>query len=66
MEGMSVINLPRILEIYLFCSPAMDGNFRCLPKEGGYEDQDYDTMIFFKLIEERVRDIRRRKEKKDA
>lgn len=64
MEGMSVSNPPKILETYLFCSPAMDGNFRCLPKAGGYYDQDVSDLQFFKIIEERIRDIRKRQEKK--
>ena len=66
MAGMSVAELPKILETYLFCSPAMDGNFRCLPKAGGYYDQDVSDMLFFKIIEERVRNIRKRQEKKNA
>ena len=61
MAGLSVSNPPRILETYLFCSPAMDGNFRCLPRVGGYYDQDFSDLQFFRIIEERVKDINKRK-----
>ena len=43
----------------------MDGNFRCLPKLGGYLEQDCSDMAFFRLIEERVNDIKRRKKNEE-
>ena len=66
MAGFSVSNPPRILETYLFCCPAMDGNFRCLPKLGGCDEQDYDVITFFKLIEGRITDIRKRNAPKEV
>jgi len=48
---------PRILETYLFCK-----EFRCLPHAGGYYDQNYSDMLYFKLIEGRVGEIRRRED----
>lgn len=46
---------PRILKTYLFCA-----TFKCLPKAGGYYDQDYTDMQGFMLIEERLSNIRGR------
>lgn len=63
MAGLPVKDIPRILETYLFCCPALDGKFRCLPKAGGYYDQDYEDMLWFRVIEQRVNEIRRRKSK---
>lgn len=61
MAGLQVENPPRILETYLFCCPNLDSNLRCLPKAGGYYDQDYVDMKWFMLIESRIREIRARK-----
>ena len=61
MHGMAVENIPRILQTYLFCSPALDGQFRCLPRSGGYYDQDHIDMVGFSIIEKRIADYRRRK-----
>jgi len=61
MKGFAVENLPRILRTYLFCCPALDGNLRCLPRAGGYYDQDHVDMLGFKVIEDRVNNIRQRK-----
>ncbi len=38
----------------MFCSPALDGTFRCLPSEGGYLDQEFFLMQYFKVIEARI------------
>lgn len=66
MGGFAVTNPSRILETYLFCCPAMDGNFRCLPKLGGYLEQDNSDMVFFRLIEDRISDIQKRKKLKEG
>ena len=62
--GFAVENCPRILETYLFCCPALDGNFRCLPKAGGFYDQDYADILGFRLIEQRLAQIASRKAKR--
>ena len=66
MAGFAVSDVPRILETYLFCCPAMDGNFRCLPKLGGYLEQDVSDITFFKLIENRITDINKRNKLKES
>lgn len=63
--GFPAEDIPRILETYLFCSPSLDGNFRCLPKAGGYYDQDHIDMLGFKVIEERIADYQRRQSKRE-
>jgi len=61
---MKVKRLPKPLITYLFCSPSLDGNLRCLPREGGYYDQDYIDILNFQIIERRIVDWQRRQEKK--
>jgi hypothetical protein len=57
--------LPRPLVTYLFCSPGLDRELRCLPKEGGYLDQDYLDMYYFRIIEERIGNWQARQAAKD-
>ena len=59
MTGVSVAisELPRVLRLYLLCSPKLDLNYRCLPRAGGLLDQDYETMAGFSVIEARVSEI---------
>ena len=59
--GQTVENPPRILQLYLFCSPSLDGRFRCLPQVGGYYDQDHVDMVGFKIIERKLAEINRDK-----
>lgn len=61
LSGLPIKDCPRILQTYLFCCPGLDGNLRCLPKAGGYYDQDYTDMVFFSLIEQRIAEHRKRK-----
>lgn len=61
-DGNPRYTVPSILRAYIFCSPALDGNFRCLPRQGGYMDQLYVDMIFFDVIEQKVFDLLRRKQ----
>ena len=65
MKGIPVAikDLPKKLLLYTFCSPSLDMNFRCLPREGGVYNQDYVDIVYFKLIEERIVDIMRREGK---
>ena len=62
MSGIGIKEIPTILETYLFCSPALDLNFRCLPKDGGYYDQDFVDILAFKIIEGRILDKAKREE----
>jgi len=48
----------------MFCCPTLDGAFRCLPKAGGYYDQDYVDMAFFRIIDRRLNEIRKREASK--
>ena len=64
MAGIAVENIPRALRTYLFCCPQLDGQFRCLPRAGGYYDQDYVDLLYINLIEQRVTEIRARKKGK--
>lgn len=64
MHGLTVEDPPRILKTYLFCCPALDGQFRCLPREGGYYDQDHTDMIGFAIIEGQIRDFRSREKQR--
>lgn len=62
LSGIGIKEIPEILETYLFCSPALDLNFRCLPKDGGYYNQDYVDILAFKIIEGRILDKAKRDE----
>ena len=53
-EKLKIKKLPQELVTYLFCSPSLNGEFRCLPRDGGYLDQDNIDMLAFRLIEGRV------------
>lgn len=59
MKGIPVEmkDIPRMLHLYLMCSPNLDLNFRCLPRDGGWLSQDYETVVWFGLIEQRVKEI---------
>ncbi len=61
LSGIGVEDLPRILRTYLFCSPGLDRNLRCLPKSGGYYEQDHVDMLGFKIIEDRIADFNKRR-----
>jgi hypothetical protein len=54
LSGMAIEDVPRILKTYLFCCPGLDGRFRCLPKAGGYYDQDYADLLGFEIIERHI------------
>ena len=66
MAGQSVAmsNIPPKVKLYMFCSPALDLTFRCLPRQGGLYEQDYVDIKYFELIEQRIREILARKNKK--
>ena len=59
MRGLPVASneIPRMLHLYLACSPRLDLEYRCLPRSGGLLEQDYETMVWFGLIESRVKEI---------
>ena len=46
--------LPAIIETYMFCCPAMDLNIRFLPRSGGYYNQYYIDMKWFRVIESQI------------
>ena len=54
-EVLKLERLPQPLMTYLFCCPSLDGQLRCLPKLGGYLDQDYWDILCFNIIEQRIR-----------
>ncbi len=54
VKGIAVGNIPRALRTYLFCCPRLDGQLRCLPRAGGYYDQDYCDLLAFNLIGQRI------------
>ena len=53
-EKLKIKELPRALITYLFCSPTFNGELRCLPRSGGYLDQDQIEMLTFRIIENRI------------
>ena len=61
-DGNPLFEIPRILEVYLFCSPRMDLSFRCMPKIGGYWEQDYIDIVRFTIIESKIREVMKREE----
>lgn len=61
MEHTGFRSIPPSIQKYLFCSPAMDFKFRCLPSAGGLYDQLYRDVAEFSIIESRLRDIQGRK-----
>ena len=50
-----------LFRLYLFCSPLLDGQLRCLPRDGGYYEQYFQDMQYFQIIEQRLIEISRRK-----
>jgi hypothetical protein len=54
LERLGWQRLPAILDTYLFCCPALDTNLRCLPRDGGYYDQDAVDMKGFRIIESQI------------
>lgn len=64
IQRLNLKTLPSILTTYLFCSPALNGELRCLPRGGGYLDQDHIDMIGFRVIEGRIYDWNKRQTKK--
>ena len=65
-DGQPLGEVPNILMVYLFCSPSLDLTFRCLPRAGGYYDQYYVDMMYFGIIENRIREVRNREASKQA
>ena len=57
--------IPRPLKTYLFCCPTMDANLRCMPKAGGYYDQDYIDVVWFRVIENKIAEIRRQENERE-
>lgn len=58
---LKIKQLPASLVTYIFCSPALDRELRCLPREGGYLDQMYTDMLDFQVIENRIANWQMRK-----
>ena len=63
---LKVKHIPKGLVIYMFCSPSLNGELRCLPREGGYLDQDNIDILNFQIIEGRVFNWQRRQSSKPA
>lgn len=57
--------LPPSIIKYFFCSPNMDGQFRCMPSSGGLYAQRYRDFLEFNLIEQRLTNIKTRKPKRE-
>jgi len=55
--------IPPMLQLYLQVCPAMDCNWRCMPRDGGLLEQDYETIQWFGIIEQRIKEITARKKK---
>jgi len=53
-ERLGYEKLPAALETYFICCPSMDLNLRFLPREGGYYNQFYTDMKWFRVIERQV------------
>ena len=63
MNSLPATNIHPKLQLYLQCSPCMDLNMRFLPHSGGIMEQNYEDVIYFAIIEERIKDILYRKSK---
>lgn len=61
LEKIGSPRLPKAVVKYLFCSPNLDFNYRCLPSKGGLYDQHYRDYLEFTIIEARLRDINSRR-----
>lgn len=66
MKGALPQEVPRPLRTYLFCCPTFDANLRCLPRAGGYYDQDNIDMMWFTVIENRISEIQKRESNKNG
>ena len=64
LGGFAVKHIHPKLFLYLRCSPKLEFDFRCLPREGGLYNQDYVDILFFDIIEKRIVDFRSREEEK--
>lgn len=53
-EKMNIDELPAVLSLYLICSPALDLKMRFLPRGGGYYNQYYVDMKWFRVIESQI------------
>lgn len=60
LEKIEEPRLPSSLIKYLWCSPSLDFNFRCMPTAGGLHDQYYRDFLGFNIIETRLRNIKNR------
>lgn len=58
MGGLAVKreDIPQKLQLYLFCCPLLDLNLRCLPREGGFYEQYLEDLIWFEMIETRLKE----------
>lgn len=56
--------LPDSVRLYLMCCPSMDLQYRFLPRAGGLYDQDYVDMKYFGIIEQRIKEILARNQKR--
>ena len=63
MAELPVKDIPPKLRLYLQCSPSLDLQYRYLPRSGGYYDQDFEDIIWFQIIEQRIKEIMIRKHK---
>jgi hypothetical protein len=59
----AVNEIPEMVKLYLKCSPCLDLSMRYLPRDGGLMEQDYITMLYFDVVEQRIKEIMARKKK---
>ena len=52
--------IPEILNTYMICCPALDLDLRFLPNAGGYYEQYYSDMFWFRVIEGKIIEIKNR------
>lgn len=61
MGGIPVTNPHPKIILFLRCCPSLDlQHYKCLPNSGGFNDQNYDDMLYFDIIENRIREIKNR------
>ena len=60
-EAVASKDIPPILELYLWCDPSLSLEYVCWPRSGGFYDQDWVDMEYFRMIRSRIVSIRARK-----
>ena len=63
-ELIGLKSVPQPILTYIFCCPGLDCKLRCLPRMGGYLDQDHIDMQNFMVIEGRIKHWHNRQSEK--